>query len=224
MAHVTEHLGFRITTAIGFEHPYPFARRMSTLDHLTKGRIGWNVVTGYLPSGARNLGDPDQLAHDDRLRPRRLEVLYKAGHSRPVTPRRSSPPRRREPSWPRPSPTSAGDSRRTAATPTPRGSTNSRPSSSTGPRARTRGGQDHRPAPLPLPRAVPGLRAAADARALARGAVSRADHARSGAMASSRAWGSPRSRAGRPGQSTPSIAAAASSHPSIRCATPTVSR
>ena len=31
-----------------FEHPYPFARRMSTLDHLTKGRVGWNIVTGYL--------------------------------------------------------------------------------------------------------------------------------------------------------------------------------
>ena len=38
MAHVTEHLGFGITASTSFEHPYPFARRMSTLDHLTKGR------------------------------------------------------------------------------------------------------------------------------------------------------------------------------------------
>lgn len=79
MAHVTEHLGFGITTATGFEHPYPFARRMTTLDHLTQGRIGWNVVTGYLPSGARNMGHDDQLRHDDRYdhADEYLEVLYK---------------------------------------------------------------------------------------------------------------------------------------------------
>lgn len=79
MAHATEHLGFGITTGTGFEHPYPFARRLSTLDHLTKGRIGWNVVTGYLPSAARNVGDDDQLAHDDRYdhADEYLTVLYK---------------------------------------------------------------------------------------------------------------------------------------------------
>ncbi|EKF24983.1 FMN-dependent oxidoreductase, nitrilotriacetate monooxygenase family protein [Mycolicibacterium hassiacum DSM 44199] len=79
MALVTEHLGFGITTGTGFEHPYPFARRMSTLDHLTKGRIGWNVVTGYLPSAARNMGQRDQPAHDARYdhADEYLEVLYK---------------------------------------------------------------------------------------------------------------------------------------------------
>ena len=79
MAHATQHLGFGITTGTGFEHPYPFARRLSTLDHLTKGRIGWNVVTGYLPSAARNIGDDDQLAHDDRYdhADEYLTVLYK---------------------------------------------------------------------------------------------------------------------------------------------------
>ena len=79
MAHATEHLGFGITTGTGFEHPYPLARRLSTLDHLTKGRIGWNVVTGYLPSAARNMGDDDHLAHDDRYdhADEYLTVLYK---------------------------------------------------------------------------------------------------------------------------------------------------
>jgi alkanesulfonate monooxygenase SsuD/methylene tetrahydromethanopterin reductase-like flavin-dependent oxidoreductase (luciferase family) len=79
MAAVTEHLGFGITTGTGFEHPYPFARRLSTLDHLTKGRIGWNVVTGYLPSAARNFGADDQLDHDERYNQadEYLEVLYK---------------------------------------------------------------------------------------------------------------------------------------------------
>ncbi|WP_343923171.1 LLM class flavin-dependent oxidoreductase [Rhodoglobus aureus] len=79
MAHVTEHLGFGITAGTAYEHPYPFARRMSTLDHLTKGRVGWNVVTGYLPSAARNMGSDDQLEHDDRYdhADEYLEVLYK---------------------------------------------------------------------------------------------------------------------------------------------------
>ncbi|MDT3396560.1 LLM class flavin-dependent oxidoreductase [Streptomyces sp. B1866] len=79
MALVTEHLGFGITAGTGFEHPYPFARRLSTLDHLTGGRIGWNVVTGYLPSAARNMGQEDQLRHDDRYdhADEYMEVLYK---------------------------------------------------------------------------------------------------------------------------------------------------
>ncbi|MBF6394460.1 LLM class flavin-dependent oxidoreductase [Nocardia cyriacigeorgica] len=79
MAAVTEHLGFGITTGTGFEHPYPFARRLSTLDHLTNGRLGWNVVTGYLPSAARNFGADDQLDHDERYNQadEYLEVLYK---------------------------------------------------------------------------------------------------------------------------------------------------
>ena len=79
MAAVTEGLGFGLTASISFEHPYPFARRMSTLDHLTDGRIGWNVVTSYLDSGARNMGRHDQLTHDNRydVADEYLEVCYK---------------------------------------------------------------------------------------------------------------------------------------------------
>ena len=55
MAMVTEHLGFGITCTLSFEPPYPFARRMSSLDHLTNGRVGWNIVTGYLNSAARGV-------------------------------------------------------------------------------------------------------------------------------------------------------------------------
>jgi FMN-dependent oxidoreductase (nitrilotriacetate monooxygenase family) len=79
MALVTENLGFGVTAGTAYEHPYPFARRMSTLDHLTNGRVGWNVVTGYLPSAARNMGNEDQLEHDDRYdhADEYLEVLYK---------------------------------------------------------------------------------------------------------------------------------------------------
>ncbi|QNO38729.1 LLM class flavin-dependent oxidoreductase [Protaetiibacter sp. SSC-01] len=79
MAAVTKNLGFGVTAGTAYEHPYPFARRMTTLDHLTKGRVGWNVVTGYLPSAARNMGHDDQLQHDDRYdqADEYLEVLYK---------------------------------------------------------------------------------------------------------------------------------------------------
>lgn len=78
MAAVTQNLGFGITAAVPFEHPYPFARRLSTLDHLTKGRVGWNIVTGYLPSANANMGRAD-IPHDERyeLADEYLEVIYK---------------------------------------------------------------------------------------------------------------------------------------------------
>ncbi|KHN67720.1 LLM class flavin-dependent oxidoreductase [Acinetobacter calcoaceticus] len=79
MAAVTKNLGFGVTTSISFEHPYPFARRISTLDHLTKGRVGWNIVTSYLESGSKNLGLKTQVNHDNRydIADEYLEVLYK---------------------------------------------------------------------------------------------------------------------------------------------------
>jgi FMN-dependent oxidoreductase (nitrilotriacetate monooxygenase family) len=79
MAAVTEHLGIGVTAATAFEHPYPFSRRASTLDHLTGGRFAWNVVTGYLPSAARAMGDDDQMAHTDRYdhADDYMEVVYK---------------------------------------------------------------------------------------------------------------------------------------------------
>ena len=66
MAVVTDHLGFGVTANLSYEPPFTFARRMSTLDHLTRGRLGWNVVTGYLDSAARAMGQDRQRAHDDR--------------------------------------------------------------------------------------------------------------------------------------------------------------
>jgi alkanesulfonate monooxygenase len=66
MAAVTEHLGFGVTVNLSYEPAFTFARRMSTLDHLTGGRVGWNIVTGYLDSAARAAGRPAQATHDDR--------------------------------------------------------------------------------------------------------------------------------------------------------------
>jgi len=79
MAAVTEHLGFGVTFSTSYEPPFSFARRMSTLDHLTKGRIGWNVVTSYLPNAARNFGLDDEIPHHVRyeIADEFMEVVYK---------------------------------------------------------------------------------------------------------------------------------------------------
>lgn len=79
MAQVTETLGFGVTVALTYEQPYALARRFSTLDHHTKGRVGWNVVTSYLNSAATNLGLDRQIAHDDRyeIAEEFMDVAYK---------------------------------------------------------------------------------------------------------------------------------------------------
>ncbi|MED4454023.1 LLM class flavin-dependent oxidoreductase [Metabacillus fastidiosus] len=79
MAAVTEHLGFVLTASLTYEHPYSLARKMSTLDHLTNGRIGWNIVTSNLNSAARNFGLDEQINHDERYDrgDEYLEVCYK---------------------------------------------------------------------------------------------------------------------------------------------------
>ncbi|AXI03338.1 LLM class flavin-dependent oxidoreductase [Aquirhabdus parva] len=66
MAATTQHLGFGVTVNLSYESPYLLARRFSTLDHLTQGRIGWNIVTGYLDSAAKAMGFTELLAHDLR--------------------------------------------------------------------------------------------------------------------------------------------------------------
>ncbi|HEX5325112.1 MAG TPA: LLM class flavin-dependent oxidoreductase [Acetobacteraceae bacterium] len=79
MAVVTRNLGFGVTCTLSYEHPYPFARRMSTLDHLTQGRIGWNIVTGYLNSAAKGVGMARQEGHDTRyeIADDYMQVVYK---------------------------------------------------------------------------------------------------------------------------------------------------
>ncbi|GIE99555.1 NtaA/DmoA family FMN-dependent monooxygenase [Paractinoplanes rishiriensis] len=79
MAAVTRHLGFGITFSTTYEPPFAWARRLSTLDHLTKGRVGWNIVTSYLPNAARNFGHDGEVEHDERFEraDEYLDVLYK---------------------------------------------------------------------------------------------------------------------------------------------------
>ena len=79
LAATTQRIGLALTSAVIQTHPYTFARQLSTLDHLTGGRVGWNVVTSALENAHRNYGGPGLAQHDDRydLAEEYLEVCYK---------------------------------------------------------------------------------------------------------------------------------------------------
>lgn len=79
LAALTERLAFVITASTTYEHPFSLARRFGTLDHLSDGRIGWNIVTSYLSSAARNFGMDEMLKHADRYgrADEFMDVVYK---------------------------------------------------------------------------------------------------------------------------------------------------
>ena len=80
MASVTKNLSFGITFLTMSEAPYHLARRLATLDHLTNGRVGWNVVSSYLDSAARNLLNGEDLTpHEERYIKTQeyIDVVYK---------------------------------------------------------------------------------------------------------------------------------------------------
>jgi FMN-dependent oxidoreductase (nitrilotriacetate monooxygenase family) len=66
MAAATDRLGFVVTSSTTVERPAAVARRYGTLDHLTKGRIGWNVVTGAAQGSSAALFGEPMMPHDDR--------------------------------------------------------------------------------------------------------------------------------------------------------------
>lgn len=79
MADVTENLGFGVTCTLTYEVPHLLARRMSSLDHLTNGRIGWNIVTGFLHSAGKASGDKALPDHDRRydMAEEYMEIVYR---------------------------------------------------------------------------------------------------------------------------------------------------
>ena len=68
LAVVTERLGLVATASTTFEQPYIIARKFASLDHLSGGRAGWNLVTTANPDAALNFGMDDQMDHDERYR------------------------------------------------------------------------------------------------------------------------------------------------------------
>ncbi|SPO06556.1 related to thermophilic desulfurizing enzyme [Cephalotrichum gorgonifer] len=79
MAAVTKNLSFAITASTSFEPPFLLAKRLSTLDHLTGGRIGWNIVTSWKKAAFKAIGIDTPIPHDERYEQANeyLEVLYK---------------------------------------------------------------------------------------------------------------------------------------------------
>jgi FMN-dependent oxidoreductase (nitrilotriacetate monooxygenase family) len=63
---VTENIGIIATHSISGTEPYLVARKFATLDHLSGGRAGWNVVTSTHRSAAQNLGLDTMIEHDAR--------------------------------------------------------------------------------------------------------------------------------------------------------------
>ncbi|AWK76265.1 LLM class flavin-dependent oxidoreductase (plasmid) [Rhodococcus oxybenzonivorans] len=79
MIATTENLGFVYTRSMIQQPPFSFARAASTLDHLSKGRVGWNIVTSYLENAYLNVGHTELTDHDERYRRAQeyMEVVYK---------------------------------------------------------------------------------------------------------------------------------------------------
>src|ERR1700679_3591130 len=68
LAMVTERLGLIATGSTTFDAPYHVARRFASLDHVSEGRAGWNIVTTSNPDSALNCGLDDHMEHDERYR------------------------------------------------------------------------------------------------------------------------------------------------------------
>jgi FMN-dependent oxidoreductase (nitrilotriacetate monooxygenase family) len=66
MAQATKHIGIVPTLSTAEYPPYLLARLVNTLDHVTEGRVGWNMVTGSSDHAAQNYGHDRQFPHDER--------------------------------------------------------------------------------------------------------------------------------------------------------------
>jgi alkanesulfonate monooxygenase len=68
LAGATEHIGLIATGSTTFDEPYHVARRFASLDHISGGRAGWNIVTTSNPDAALNFGLDDHMEHAERYR------------------------------------------------------------------------------------------------------------------------------------------------------------
>lgn len=68
LAVTTRHLGLIATASTTYNDPYHVARKFASLDHISGGRAGWNVVTSANPDEALNFGRPEHMEHDARYR------------------------------------------------------------------------------------------------------------------------------------------------------------
>jgi len=79
IAAVTERIGLIATASTTYTEPYNLARLFASLDHLSQGRAGWNIVTTSTPQAAQNFGLPEHPSHHERYERAReyLDVITK---------------------------------------------------------------------------------------------------------------------------------------------------
>jgi len=68
LAAVTEHIGLVATITVSYTEPFQVARQLASLDHISGGRAGWNVVTSWLSGTADNFGKAEHPPHAERYR------------------------------------------------------------------------------------------------------------------------------------------------------------
>jgi FMN-dependent oxidoreductase (nitrilotriacetate monooxygenase family) len=66
MAAITKHVGLVATASTTYHQPYHIARKVATIDHITKGRAGWNLITSGQDTEAYNFGLDQQLSNEER--------------------------------------------------------------------------------------------------------------------------------------------------------------
>jgi FMN-dependent oxidoreductase (nitrilotriacetate monooxygenase family) len=66
LAGATRRIGLIATCSTTYTEPYNLARQFATLDHISNGRVGWNIVTSWLAAAAKNYGDEGKVSHADR--------------------------------------------------------------------------------------------------------------------------------------------------------------
>jgi FMN-dependent oxidoreductase (nitrilotriacetate monooxygenase family) len=66
LAASTSHIGLIATASTTYSEPFNLARQFASLDHISDGRVGWNIVTSWLAAAARNYGGAGQVSHADR--------------------------------------------------------------------------------------------------------------------------------------------------------------
>ena len=76
LASVTENLGLVATASTTFDSPYHIARRFASLDHISGGRAGWNIVTTSNPDAALNFGLDEQMDHGERYARARNSTMW----------------------------------------------------------------------------------------------------------------------------------------------------
>jgi FMN-dependent oxidoreductase (nitrilotriacetate monooxygenase family) len=66
LAASTSRIGLIATASTTYSEPFNLARQFASLDHISSGRVGWNIVTSWLAAAARNYGSAGQVSHADR--------------------------------------------------------------------------------------------------------------------------------------------------------------